>query len=566
MGNENYKKIHNMTYVLLLMIIGCGLLIRAKYSFNQSDESFYMSLVHRLWRGDKLIVDEWHPTQFYSFILLPFYSVYRWIVPGGEGVILFFRYISCIMAVGCALFVYGTMDKRSECKGFWAFAMALTLMLYTKSNILGVSYNNTCTYLFTLVFIILSMEETRINRIAAGVLTALGVLCMPYMAVPVIIYLICLIIRKKHFVMYFVGMLGTALVYIPICFPIRNIKAIMDNFKYIFEDPEHSGGYFYFLGKTWWSFRNFNNRFVLYAFMLFCVGLFIYLLKGGKLSQKFKSVLLLVLCFGAVVLSGLKGFRNPGYPAIALTVWTVPIFIVNSFEKKVSSLNRFLLYGGLVIALAYAGGSDTKLNGTTTGFTITAVAAIMAIATYVKALEKPFVISGKCILAVLLGFMLLARIMIVVRDSDLKNLNCRLETGPGAGLYTTAEHKAEYQEIMLLLEDISAKHSGENLFCTKILPWAYLAADCQVGAPTAWRTELSSPLLEEYYGLHPDRIPQVVVVFKDKVGAYDTCSFNGKKGNDTPNENETEGVLWEYMISEGYEALDTEVAIVYTKP
>lgn len=566
MENNILRKIYKARYVVLLGIMGCVLLIRARYSFNQSDESFYMSLVHRLWRGDKLIVDEWHPTQFYSFILLPFYSIYRWIVPGGEGVILFFRYLSCFMAICCAGFVYVVMNRKPEYEGFWAFAMALTLMLYTKSNILGVSYNNTCTYLFTVVFILLSESETWLNRLTAGVLTALGVLCMPYMAVPVIVYLLVLVIKRKQFLTYFLGMLGTAIVYIPVCFPVRNIKSILDNFKYIFEDPEHSGGYFYFLGKTWWSFRNFNNRYVLYTFIVLCVCFGIYLARGGKVSQRLKGIFIFVLFTGGVILAYFKGFRNPGYPAIALTVWSVPVFLVNHFEKTMTKLNCYLLYGGLMIAVIYAGGSDTKLNGTTTGFTITALASLMAAAVFLKDCKPLALLGSRLLVWVLLCFMVLARIFIVVRDSDLQNLNSRLEGGPGAGLYTTKEHKEQYQEILAMISEISEEHAGEDIYITKILPWAYLATELRTGAPTAWRLELSSPLLEEYYTLHPDRIPEVVVVLKDEVGAYDTCSFNGKKGNEVPNKNEMYGSLYDYMQRESYVEKEYSWAVVYSKP
>ena len=63
-------------WVLILCILFGHLLFHTQYSFCQSDESFYISHVKRLYEGNRLILDEWHPTQFYLPILLPFYAVF----------------------------------------------------------------------------------------------------------------------------------------------------------------------------------------------------------------------------------------------------------------------------------------------------------------------------------------------------------------------------------------------------------------------------------------------------------------------------------------------------------
>lgn len=573
------KKIKVDKYVILMAVMLVVLLIRSMYSFNQSDESFYMSLVHRMYRGDKLIVDEWHPTQFYTFILLPFYSLYRLIVPGGEGVILYFRIIACLFSFAVALYVYFTIKRLEAAEGFLGFAAAVTVMLYTKSNILGVSYNNACTLFFILSLILLSEKDKdfSIKGVLSGICAAMAVLCMPYLGAAVVAYaLACLIMGRRPFD-YMAGLIASAIVYIPVCFPLNNIEGIADSFMYIFADPEHSGGYFHFLKKAWWSFKNFNNRAVLYSFLAFCIILVIYYLLGKSIDAKCRAVLLLILLAGMLALSCIKGFRNPGYPAIAVTIYSLPIFIINGFRHKATRLCNYLLFGGLIVALAYAGGSDTRLNGTTTGFTITAVAAYIAIEAYIKDIKeewhfsslglmkviRPAAVTG---ILIILSFMLIQRIIIVVRDADLNKLTCRLNDGPGAYLYTTPEHAGEYEDLMEMIDRINADYDADNVFYSRILPWAYLVTDGKCGAPTAWRMELSQGLLEDYYGLHPDRIPDVVVVLNEDVGSFETCSFNRKKGNNNPNENKCEGMLWDYMLSQGYESIKEQRATVYYRP
>ena len=51
-------------YIIGLIIVIIALCIHAQFSFCQSDESNYLAMTYRLYQGDKLIIEEWHPTQF----------------------------------------------------------------------------------------------------------------------------------------------------------------------------------------------------------------------------------------------------------------------------------------------------------------------------------------------------------------------------------------------------------------------------------------------------------------------------------------------------------------------
>ena len=68
-------------------------MFHAQYSFCQSDETFYISTVKKIYQGQRLILDEWHSTQFYSPLLLPFYAIHRFVVGGDKGIIHYYRII-----------------------------------------------------------------------------------------------------------------------------------------------------------------------------------------------------------------------------------------------------------------------------------------------------------------------------------------------------------------------------------------------------------------------------------------------------------------------------------------
>ena len=49
------------------------LLLRAPYGWCFNDEPFIVTLAQRLYMGDRMILDEWHPAQVFGPVILPFY-------------------------------------------------------------------------------------------------------------------------------------------------------------------------------------------------------------------------------------------------------------------------------------------------------------------------------------------------------------------------------------------------------------------------------------------------------------------------------------------------------------
>lgn len=59
-----------------LFSVAVVLAVRNLYSFSWNDEALYLAEIHRLLLGGKPFVDEWHPTQFYAVLFVPFYYTY----------------------------------------------------------------------------------------------------------------------------------------------------------------------------------------------------------------------------------------------------------------------------------------------------------------------------------------------------------------------------------------------------------------------------------------------------------------------------------------------------------
>ena len=210
-------------------------------------------------------------------------------------------------------------------------------------------------------------------------------------------------------------------------------------------------------------------------------------------------------------------------------------------------------------------GSDGKIRSFPIGMTISTVGAIIAIEEYIKYKE----LTGMWIslytftcCALVITVLLFSRIYFVYRDDSLNNLTEQISLGPAKGLYTSKQHNETYMKVCEMLDDIEANYPDAKVFYSKLLPWAYLYTDLEYGTPTAWRTPISSPRLQEYYSLNPDKIPDIVVVFDDEIGGYD----GNISGNQTPNMNELNGWFYNYLISNMYYIYQKDCATIFVNP
>lgn len=154
--------------ILILAACSIGLFIRSFYSFSWSDESFYLTLVHRFWLGERMIVDEWNPAQLSMLLLLPFYSIYQRITGGNEGIYLYFRLIYLGISAFIAFLAYMKLKKHNSRVA--SLICALLYLLYSRANIGGMSYYNMTLSCVLLAVILLydqiyEKEWGRINYI-----------------------------------------------------------------------------------------------------------------------------------------------------------------------------------------------------------------------------------------------------------------------------------------------------------------------------------------------------------------------------------------------------------------
>ena len=534
-----------------LALLAAVLAVRALYGFCWSDESFYLTFAQRLWNGQRLILDEWHPVQFYSVIFYPVLTLYR-AIRGTEGIYLFARFLYLLLALGVSELVLFTFSKEE--KVFPSFLCAASVLAYSRGNIWGLSYYNLFLLLvLTALCLAVRGRKTRFLNVLSGVCLGFAVLCVPYFAifvVPTLLYRLWKKESRGQALWLTVGIVFSAAYFLLLFLP-KDLGAVASSLKTILSDPEHSSGPAANFVAAVEDVRLIYLRDILLA--VFCAALLwaVRKLLPGKAWAEVPALIL--LCLGALYSFWRCRKGETGFAAYSFCMYALALFRWEDSQP----LDLLLRRVGAAMAAAMAMSSNTEAIGFTVGLCVYAMGLILPL----SRAEKGKQTVGLVLACLMVGITFYSRVTTVFRDGPLDTLTETMESGPAAGIRTTKESKEQYDQVLTMLEDLEGKYgTGNPVFFTKLLPWGYLACDFPCGAPTAWRTELNSPRLEPYYESHPDSVPAIVVVLNPEIGR------NPDPDLAAPNENALEGWLWDYMQAHSYTEIKYPCARVYISP
>ena len=80
------------------------------YGFSWTDEGLYLSNVQRYFSGDRFLIDDWTPTQFYEPLLYPLYALFIKITGSTDEIFLFFRFTTIIFQAIASFFAYSLLS------------------------------------------------------------------------------------------------------------------------------------------------------------------------------------------------------------------------------------------------------------------------------------------------------------------------------------------------------------------------------------------------------------------------------------------------------------------------
>lgn len=571
---KSKKKYHKDIFPILI-ISSCSifLLFRSFFSFTWSDESFYLTIVHRLWLGELMFIDEWYTTQLSAPLLLPFYSIYQHITGTNEGVYLYFRILYWLLSTLSSFYIYYKIKKWNQTLP--SLFCALIYIFYSRANINGLSYYNT-----TLTFVLLGLvliydnymkEQPHIfDFFITGIFFALAVVITPYLALAYILMVTCLFFypkTRKYCKFVFAVILGTtatALLYLFFVLSKIRISDILFNIPHVLNEPE--------LQKTNPLFA-IPLVFIRIAWrykwtILPYIGLFLYICykhtQKVTLNEKELKLMhwinLFIFVINFYLSSNMLGCVN-----IAFILYGI-VFLILVPNLPLTTLKDFIPFaiGGLCLILTFTFSSDTGLDAMAIGFVVLAIGMVLCLfqnyRLYTNKLLHRFIIF--IVLSIIFQTAFL-RIFSVYRDAPLNQLNTQISSGPAKYLYTTPEHQEQYVDLQ---NDITSYvRNTDKVFYSKNCFWAYLCTPNEYGTPSSWRVSMDSPRLEEYFTINPNKIPTCIFVLKPQYGNFESSLIQGNEKTERPNENNLDGFLYDYVISNGYEIINAKSSLIFRK-
>ena len=571
---SNKNILNHILPALILAVCSLCLLKRSFYSFSWSDESFYLTVVHRFWLGERMIVDEWFFTQVWGPLLLPFYALYRFTTGGNEGIYFYFRLLYWIISTLTAWCTYYKLQKRHSPMA--GLVCALIYYLYARANIGGMSYYN-MTLTWTLAATLIIYEQVYAEKFSkkklyfVGIFLAFAVVSTPYLAVPYIAINAYLLIRKKYHCIrhgifsVIAGTFSVAVVYAGYILYKSPLHEIIQSIPHILNEPEmqHAKDINFLLTpaviliRIAWRYKwTIGIWTVLMAYIWYKKrknALF-----TGTETAVLTGINLVVFIGNSFLSNNMLGCIN-----IAVVLFAVPV--IGIFQDSLSLDRRVLgVFGtaGGSLVLAFSFSSDTGLDAMAIGFVLAGMTAVLLLFE-LDVLQKEKVIFGMIVFAcsVMIFQTAMLRFFSVYRDAPISQLNRQLTSGVGKYLFTTKEHAEQYDNIRAAIEEYVRE--DDQVLYTQNCFWGYLCTDNAYGTPSSWRMPFNSPRLEEYYTAKPEKIPTCIFVLNPAYGDFESSLIQGNEKEEFPNENKMEGYLADYIRRNDYEKIELECATIF---
>lgn len=336
----------------------------------------------------------------------------------------------------------------------------------------------------------------------------------------------------------------------------NSIAEIIASMAWWTEGDTHMFG----VGNWWMAFVYVAARFKFTIIpSALCVIYSLIITVKRKITDK-KSAVIFAISFVLFTMNCLIDRLYEGTIHTNLAIFGLQVFIIT--QKKQWDIFRCFYLPGLTLAFFMSLSSDTGFSAMSVGFALSGGVSCIIICNYVSEILKKrrdtvLAVCGMLSLAVAVLLSGVYRIMVVYRDSDLMNLNVKIEEGPAKGLFTSAEHYEQYMQVLAVMDQYC---SGEgNVLILSLCPWAYLCTDMRCGAYTTWRIKMdrNDEKLNAYYEQHPDRIPNVVIELNDNIGNYDLTE------NPQYDPERYNSFLWQYMEDNSYEKITVECGYVW---
>lgn len=538
---------HIIFAVLMAFAIGFSLW-KCYYGFGGNDESFYLTIPHRLTLGDSLLGDEWHLTQLSGFLLLPFVWLYTMITQSTVGIIFAARvfYVICHAVIVCV--IYSRLKKY----GYFSVFGCVLYFLFTPFDIMALSYNTMGLDLIALTGVLMATADysKKLPLIISGLAFAGAVLCCPYLAAVYVMYIIAVgvhyVIKKtalnknlfnselfsiKTFLWFTLGAGILAAIFLVFVLSRVSFNEIFSNLPYLLADPDHPQ--MGFMAKMNYYFKTIVECHTHFKYVLMAYGATAIVMLLDRKRKQHRSIYLILT--SAIVILALVMFMptmtSVYYNAIMFPMIFMGITAYVLSENKQRELFASLFVLGIFYSVALCFSSNQYFYVTAMACTASNIASFVFIGNLIKEMKAnpdnlDYAVPCKYLAFVMTAFLIIlqACFQITVKaehcfwDSEPKQLTQTIQNGPAKGIKTTPNNAQTYEQIYADISQYQNLEKGNILFLTQ-KTWTYLAAeDFPYGTLSAYVTgenQNSLARLRSYYSVNSKKIPKYIYIPKD---------------------------------------------------
>lgn len=512
-------------------------IIRAFYGCNTADEMFYISTVERFYRGERMLIDEWQPSQqLCAFLIYPLYCVLRAVLGSTEGIVMAYRFSFLVYHFAVSVICFARLGKKGQA----AVAAVLLYLIYVPFGFFTLSYNTIEMTILPLLCLCLysKPEHKRWEYVLYGGLAAAVVLANPF---ALLLYLIyggaCLagslaalwkkewrvpgVLRFSGFLWMSLGAFAVAVLFFGFVLSRGSVQEVLTNLPHILTDPEHEQGIQVYQKKVR---RYFYLCFKNYKYMFYGLGILLaaILLDRGRYKRAGIYLMLGMACTLPYIIydSFVFDYFPMNYQMTPIAFLGLVAYLLTKNRDKRMFFGWYLptVLFTMIVQLA----SNTGMVAISAAYGMCIMPAVCFLWDCLMEIRKEqpkrwkrwmVSVSVAVLLAAQTAGMLYVRLIYVPEGNQVWDWDAKLEQGPLKGIYTTQDAVKEYDQVLEELESLDITQE-DQLLVVGVAPWIYLCTDAGYGTYSAWQVHEESTQLIDYYELHPDKTPTVIYMIQ----------------------------------------------------
>ncbi|MCH5248882.1 MAG: hypothetical protein J1E98_03070 [Lachnospiraceae bacterium] len=510
----NEKAVINILFWTIILISTFSFIIKALIvtGITMSDEAHMIATSYRFYLGDAFLVDDWSPEQLHGVVLLPLIYTYRLFSESNDGIFIFIRILYLLLKF--VILVYGFARLHNKNNYRMIYAGLLLWYFFTPYNIETLTYQAAPLAFLMFALIVISTEVSICEYVLLGVFYALSILSQPFWVLSYFFILIGLIdqvykkkINGERVVAFHIGLFVIFIMFIILLFSRASFSDIVINLPYIFYEQDHTfidyGLWNIINDKIWKVFISFvlDYKITTLVNLIYLCILILFPMRRERLRW------LVLVCLGISCFS-MFSFHE----TFLMNKMYVP-FLWTGIESLFYTKNRkyfLLLFLGFIFSLATALGTNTGDLATSASLCIYSCIVLFYFDDNFDNNWHKWVnwVLIVCILSMVLFFRIYNTWASgVISPNDFEN---KILDGPLKGLYTDDNKYENYYKILIDIDELKLDKTKDILFCGTQNPIAHIYAETEYGTMGTPFSYLNYERLDEYFNLHPDKLPTAV--------------------------------------------------------